>query len=92
MNRGQTIYTSNAEALGSSGNRWANNAGFGCSVQIRGTDQNGKNCKIPGDEMWQTYQDIRKIGAVGPSILGMNVWSASTITMAVITGTLVCSL
>ncbi|KAF7164009.1 hypothetical protein CNMCM5623_008648 [Aspergillus felis] len=65
MNRGQTIYTSNAEALALSGNCWANNAGFGCSVQIRGTDQNGKNCKITGDEMWQAYQDIRKVGGCG---------------------------
>ncbi|KAH1974997.1 hypothetical protein KXV92_009372 [Aspergillus fumigatus] len=65
MNRGQTVYTSNAEALALSGNCWANNAGFGCSVQIRGTDQNGKNCKITGDEMWQSYQDIRNIGGCG---------------------------
>ncbi|KAH2663806.1 hypothetical protein KXV32_008311 [Aspergillus fumigatus] len=65
MNRGQTVYTSNAEALALSGNCWANNAGFGCSVQIRGTDRNGKNCKITGDEMWQSYQDIRNIGGCG---------------------------
>jgi hypothetical protein len=65
MNRGQTIYTSNAEALALSGNCWANNAGFGCSVKIRGTDQNGKNCKITGDEMWQAYQDIRNVGGCG---------------------------
>ncbi|KAF7164134.1 hypothetical protein CNMCM5623_008824 [Aspergillus felis] len=62
MNRGKTIYTANAEALAISGNCWANNAGFGCSVQIRGTDQNGKNCQITGDEMWQAYQDIRNVG------------------------------
>ncbi|KAF4166807.1 hypothetical protein CNMCM6936_005969 [Aspergillus lentulus] len=65
MNRGQTIYTSNAEALALSGNCWANNAGFGCSVKIRGTDQNGKNCKITGDEMWEAYQDIRNVGGCG---------------------------
>lgn len=62
MNRGETVYTANGIALAVSGNCWSNNAGFGCSVQIRGKDENGKNCKITGDEMWQAYQDIRSIG------------------------------
>ncbi|PYI01923.1 fibronectin type III domain protein [Aspergillus sclerotiicarbonarius CBS 121057] len=62
MNRGSTLYTSNAEALALSGNCWANWEQFGCSVQIRGTDQNGDNCQITGDEMWEAYQDIRDIG------------------------------
>ncbi|KAL4891313.1 fibronectin type III domain protein [Aspergillus ambiguus] len=62
MNRGETVYTANSEALALEGNCWSNNAGFGCSVRIRGTDENGKNCKITGDEMWHAYQDIRNFG------------------------------
>ncbi|GAT25369.1 fibronectin type III domain protein [Aspergillus luchuensis] len=62
MNRGSTLYTANAEALALSGNCWANWEQFGCSVKIRGKDENGKDCTITGDEMWEAYQDIRKIG------------------------------
>ncbi|OJI89883.1 hypothetical protein ASPTUDRAFT_79749 [Aspergillus tubingensis CBS 134.48] len=62
MNRGSTLYTANAEALALSGNCWANWEQFGCSVKIRGKDENGKECTITGDEMWEAYQDIRKIG------------------------------
>ncbi|KAL4808055.1 hypothetical protein BDV18DRAFT_158173 [Aspergillus unguis] len=56
------VYTANSEALALEGNCWANNAGFGCSVRIRGKDQNGKDYTITGDEMWEAYQDIRNIG------------------------------
>lgn len=62
MKRGDNIYESNREALVYRGNCYGNLDGYGCSVQIRGTDRNGKNCKITGDEMWQAYQDIRKSG------------------------------
>ncbi|KAJ0413256.1 fibronectin type III domain protein [Aspergillus carlsbadensis] len=62
MNRGGTIYRANSEALALEGNCWANNAGFGCWVRIRGTDENGRNCEITGDEMWEAYQDFRNIG------------------------------
>ncbi|PYI33766.1 hypothetical protein BP00DRAFT_444318 [Aspergillus indologenus CBS 114.80] len=57
-----TVYTANAEALALSGNCWANWEQFGCSVQVRGKDKTGKDCTITGDEMWEAYQDIRKIG------------------------------
>jgi hypothetical protein len=33
-------------------------AGYGCSVLIRGKDENGKNCEISGDDMWMAYQNI----------------------------------
>jgi hypothetical protein len=62
MERGSKIYTSNGAALADSGNCWANAEQFGCSVQIRGTDQNNNNCQITGDNIWQAYQDIRNIG------------------------------
>lgn len=62
MTRGSKIYTANGESLAISGNCWANYAQFGCKVTIRGTDQDGKDCKITGDDMWQAYQDIRDIG------------------------------
>lgn len=44
------------------GSCWSDNAGFGCSVRIRGKDQHGKDCTITEDEMWEAYQDIRNIG------------------------------
>ncbi|KAL5359299.1 Spherulation-specific family 4-domain-containing protein [Aspergillus floccosus] len=62
MGRSTKVYTANSEALALEGNCWSNNAGFGCSVRIRGKDQNGKDCTITGDEMWEAYQDIRNIG------------------------------
>ena len=62
MNRGSTVYTANSAALALEGNCWSNNAGFGCSVKIRGKDQDGKDCTITGNEMWEAYQDIRNIG------------------------------
>lgn len=62
MQRGSRVYHSNGAALASSGNCWANWEGFGCSVQIRGTDQDGNNCEITGDDMWWAYQDIRDVG------------------------------
>ncbi|OAR01499.1 hypothetical protein LLEC1_05006 [Akanthomyces lecanii] len=62
MKRGDNIYESNRAALVYRGNCYGNMDGYGCSVQIRGTDENGKNCKITGDELWQAYQDIRKSG------------------------------
>lgn len=62
MQRGSKIYTSNGAALAISGNCWANYEGFGCKVYIQGTDQDGNNCHITGDDMWNAYQDIRKIG------------------------------
>ncbi|PWY96628.1 fibronectin type III domain protein [Aspergillus sclerotioniger CBS 115572] len=43
-------------------NCWANWEQYGCSVQVRGKDQNMNNCQITGDEMWEAYQDIRNIG------------------------------
>ncbi|PLB48819.1 fibronectin type III domain protein [Aspergillus steynii IBT 23096] len=62
MQRGSKIYTANGEALAISGNCWANWEQFGCKVTVRGKDENGKNCQITGDEMWEAYQDIRKNG------------------------------
>ncbi|KAI9372873.1 fibronectin type III domain protein [Aspergillus egyptiacus] len=63
MNRGESIYTANAANLVQMGNCWANSAGFGCWVRIRGTDKTtGENCQITGDEMWHAYQDIRNFG------------------------------
>lgn len=61
MERGSKIYTS-GDILASAGNCWANAQGFGCSVQIRGTDNDGNACKITGDDMWNVYQDIRTAG------------------------------
>jgi hypothetical protein len=61
MERGSKIYTS-GDLLASAGNCWANSQGFGCSVKIRGKDNDGKACKITGDDMWVAYQDIRKTG------------------------------
>lgn len=61
MERGSKIYTS-GDILASAGNCWANAEGFGCSVKIRGTDNDGNACKITGDDMWFAYQDIRKDG------------------------------
>lgn len=62
MQRGNTIYTSNQGPLALEGTCWANWEQFGCKVTIRGTHDGGKNCQITGDEMWNAYQDIRKIG------------------------------
>lgn len=62
MQRGSTIYTANGDSLAISGNCWANWEQFGCSVKIRGTDEDGNNCQITSDEMWDAYQDIRNIG------------------------------
>lgn len=61
MDRGSKIYTS-SDTLAVAGNCWANAEGFGCSVKIRGTDNDGNACKITGDDMWYAYQDIRDIG------------------------------
>ena len=62
MQRGSKIYSSNGASLAVSGNCWANYEQFGCEVQIRGTDASGANCQITGDDLWQSYQDIRNIG------------------------------
>jgi hypothetical protein len=61
MNRSPNhIFRSNGW-LAESGNCWADIAGNGCSVLIRGTNAHGgdKNCTISSDAMWWAYQDIR---------------------------------
>lgn len=60
MDRGLKIYTA-SDTIAVAGKCWANYEGFGCSVQIRGTDD-GAACQITGDDMWNAYQDIRDIG------------------------------
>jgi hypothetical protein len=59
--RKSKTYVSNAGYLAGSGNCWANAVGNGCSVQIRGTNRTdgNKNCVINGEDMWNTYQDIK---------------------------------
>ena len=68
MQRGSKIYESNGISLAVSGNCWANYEQFGCKVYVQGTDQDGNNCRVTGDELWQAYQDIR--GAGGCSTCG----------------------
>ena len=57
MERGSHIYIAN-EAV-RDGHCWGNGMGNGCNVNVRGTDQDGNNCQITGDDMWWSYQDIR---------------------------------
>lgn len=52
------MYRSNG-AISQSGNCWGNSVGDGCSVLVRGTDKQGRNCEISGDDMWHAYQDIK---------------------------------
>lgn len=62
MKRGDNVYESNRDALVYRGNCYGNMDGYGGSVQIRGTDQNGNSCKTTGDEMWQAYPGSRWSG------------------------------
>ncbi|EGX95651.1 peptidase, putative [Cordyceps militaris CM01] len=62
MERGNKIYMASSGTIAGRGNCWASRFGYGCSVQIRGKDGNGKDCKISGDKIWDAYQDIRKAG------------------------------
>lgn len=60
MNRGSRMYRSNGVPFSEAGNCWADRAGYGCSVQIRGKHEGtGEVCQISGDDMWHAYQDIR---------------------------------
>jgi len=61
MKRGSHVYVANG-LIAIAGNCWANTFGLGCMVSVRGTDKNGNSCRITGDEMWETYQDIRDEG------------------------------
>ena len=60
MQRGARKYVA-SDTLSSAGNCWADVAGYGCSVQIRGDNahEGDKKCSITGDQMWWAYQDIR---------------------------------
>ena len=62
MPRGDHVYTANTPNLIQHGNCWSNAYGYGCSVMIRGTDQDGNDCTVTGDDMWYAYQDIRNDG------------------------------
>lgn len=84
MDRGSKIYTA-SDTIAVAGNCWAIYEGFGCSVQIRGSDD-GAACQITGDDMWNAYQNIRDLGdcsTCGSKHLGNGVWCLLTITMGV---------
>jgi hypothetical protein len=49
-------HCSNVVASSQTGNCWGDQT-RGCGVFIQGT-----NCSISGNEMWNTYQNIRNIG------------------------------
>lgn len=61
MNLGSKIYSS-SNIIAIAGNCYANAEGFGCGIQIRGSDNNGNVCQIVGDDMWHADQGIRTAG------------------------------